>query len=489
MPKPILYLLSEDNKDQIIQEAIEILEQTGVLIHNLSALSLLEDAGAAVDKSKNLVRIPRDLIHRSLKSCPSDFSLYNQQGQPVIDYGKGKSSFAPGSSALTVLDRDTQKIRLGNTKDLIEITKVVEGLDQIEAQSTAIISSDVPQEISDLYRLYVVLRYSSKPIITGAFYRSTLKIMIEMLELVSGGEEALYTKPRAIFDVCPTSPLQWGEIACQNLIDCAQKGIPIQIVPMPLAGATAPVTLGATIVQHTAECLSGLVISQVARKGAPVVWGGSPAIFDMQSGMTALGSGSAWLLGIGYAQIGQALKLPTQSFLGISDAKILDAQAGFEASSLILGACSGVDLLTGTGMLAQINCQSLEKLVFDAECITLARYLSNGITFKEEPLAHELIKSVGHHGNFLSHDHTLNWFREENYFPSQIIDRNSPDNWNLAGSLSARQRSGDQIDTLLFEYSDPQLEQLILKELKRITLTAAAPFGMNELPLELNTLQ
>ena len=95
MPKPILYLLSEDNKDQIIQEAIEILEQTGVLIHNLSALSLLEDAGAAVDKSKNLVRIPRDLIHRSLKSCPSDFSLYNQQGQPVIDYGKGKSSFAP----------------------------------------------------------------------------------------------------------------------------------------------------------------------------------------------------------------------------------------------------------------------------------------------------------------------------------------------------------------------------------------------------------
>jgi trimethylamine--corrinoid protein Co-methyltransferase len=133
-------------------------------------------------------------------------------------------------------------------------------------------------------------------------------------------------------------------------------------------------------------------------------------------------------------------------------------------------------------MLAQINCQSIEKLVFDAECITQAKYISKGISFKEEPLAQVLIKTVGHQGNFLDHEHTLKWFRDENYYPSQIIDRKTPDKWKLSGSLSAQQRCNQQIDNLLFNYSHPLLENSLWKELKKITLSAAAPVGMKELP-------
>ncbi len=228
---------------------------------------------------------------------------------------------------------------------------------------------------------------------------------------------------------------------------------------MPLAGATFPVPLAGTIVQHTAECLNGIAISQQAKKGAPVVWGGSPAIFDMESSSGPLGAAGSWLLGFGYAQIGQALDLPTEKFMGISDAKSLATQAGLESSSSSdLAALAGINLISGAGMLALENCQSLEKLAIDAEIITISRYLTRGILVRDESIALDLIREVGHQSDFLSHEHTLQWFKEESYFPSQVIDRKSPPDWENAGSLSSREHIFQQVDQLLNLYPGPSLD-------------------------------
>jgi trimethylamine--corrinoid protein Co-methyltransferase len=469
-------------EDRVIQEALMLLEDPGIIIQNQKILEILEAVGVHADFKTSLVKIPSEITQKALDNCPDQFSIFNRDGNEVIKLGTEESYYAPGSSALTVLDRETQNIRPGTTSDLVSFVQLTEMLIALDAQSTAIVPSDIPVEIADFYRLFIVLTYSSKPVITGAFQKKTWQTMYDLLLADSGGKKELLKKPRAIFDVCPKSPLMWGEITSQNLLDCSQAGIPVQIVPMPLSGATAPVTLAGTIIQHTAECLSGIVITQMINQGAPVIWGGSPAIFDMKSGTAPLGAAESWLLAIGYAQIGKALGLPTQSFMGVSDSKLLDAQAGLESSSAILAALTNINLITGAGMLALENCQSLEKLVFDAEVIQSSKSLKRGILLREQPLALDLVQEIGHKGDFLSHPHTLKWFKEEINYPTPVINRQSPQEWDISGSPSTWQQTKTRVEKLINQFPKIDHSDPLRKELARITSLAAKSRGISTLP-------
>jgi trimethylamine--corrinoid protein Co-methyltransferase len=285
------------------------------------------------------------------------------------------------------------------------------------------------------------------------FRKDTWWTMKEMLAAAAGGERELAEKPLAVFDVGPSPPLLWSDLTCQNLIDCARRMIPAELVSMPLAGATAPVTLAGAIVQHTAESLSGVVIGQLARRGSPIVWGGSPSIFDMRQGTTPMGDVGTWMIDCGYAEIGKRLGLPTHAYLGMTDAKVIDAQAGLEsAGGVILAALAGVNMVSGAGMLDFESCQSMEKLVLDAEIIGMAKRLLGGIVARDDPIALTLMRQLGHRADYLGQEHTLRWFQEEFYIPSEVIDRSSLDGWKTNGSKPASARS-DRAASLLAAYS------------------------------------
>jgi trimethylamine:corrinoid methyltransferase-like protein len=214
-------------------------------------------------------------------------------------------------SCVHILDPHTLEHRMTLAPDLVHLVQVAEMLPQFAAQSTAVVCNEVPEDIGDLYRLFLVLLYSNKPIVTGAFSPHGAPAMIEMLAADSGGHGAFRAKPRAIFDVYPSPPLHWTEFAAQNLVDLAGTWVPVEIISMPLAGAASPVTLAGSVVQHAAECLSGITIHQLAQPGAPVVWGGAPSIFDMRSGITPMGSMETCMLNVASAQVAKSLGLPT----------------------------------------------------------------------------------------------------------------------------------------------------------------------------------
>jgi trimethylamine--corrinoid protein Co-methyltransferase len=197
-------------------------------------------------------------------------------------------------------------------------------MSNIHFQSTAIISSDVPDMIADSYRLYHALLYSEKPIVTGTFRVEGFKPMKDMLVAVRGSENALAEKPLAIFDACPSPPLKWSNLTTQSLIDCARAGIPSELISMGMTGATSPVTIAGTLVQHVAENFCGIVICQLANKGAPVVFGGSPSSFDMRKGTTPMGAIETMMIDSAYTQIAKHLGLPSHVYLGLSDSKIID---------------------------------------------------------------------------------------------------------------------------------------------------------------------
>jgi len=481
--RPKLNVLSDELVEQIIAEGFELLMDPGVRVHNEEALGLLADAGADVDMETRIARIPEAIARKALETAPSEFYLYNLDGEPVVHYGGDSVQFDPGSAAITILDSETQEQRPALTADFVKFVKLVETVPQLDAQSTAVICVDVPEEIGDLYRLYLALNYMRKPIITGAFRKDTWWTMKEMLVAMAGGEDALAAKPTAVFDVCPSPPLLWSDLTCQNMIDCARYGIPSELVSMPLAGATSPVTLAGAIVQHTAECMSGVTICQLAQEGAPIVWGGSPATFDMREGTTPMGAVGTWMIDCGYTQVGKALDMPTHAYLGMSDAKVVDAQCGLEsAGGAIMAALAGVNMVSGAGMMDFESCQSYEKLVIDAEIIGMAKRLIAGVEARDQPIALTLMRKLGHRADYLAQTHTLKWFDKEFYIPSAVIDRGSLDGWKRKGAKTAFERATDRVNELLATYQPSPIPDELRAELRDIATKAAQKFGMDALP-------
>ena len=481
--RPQFKILSDDLIQTILEEAHALLLDPGVRVHNQEALELLAESGAQVDVESQIAGIPEKIVQEALDTAPAEFDLYNFDGQAAVHYGGDAVHFDPGSAAINLLDHETQEQRPPLTEDFVQFVQLVEMLPQLDAQSTALICTDVPEEIGDLYRLYLALNFIRKPIVTGAFRKDTWWTMRELLVTRVGGEKELAQKPVAVFDVCPSPPLLWSDLTCQNLIDCARANIPAELVSMPLAGATAPVTLAGAVTQHAAECLSGVVICQLANPGAPIVWGGSPAVFDMRSGTTPMGAVGTWMIDCAYSQVGKSLHLPTHAYLGMTDSKIVDAQAGLEAAGgTILAALAGINMVSGAGMMDFESCQSFEKLVLDAEIIGMAKRLIAGIEAREDTLALSVMRELGHRADYLSHPQTLRWFKEEFYIPSEIIDRGSLDAWQRTGKRSATQRAADKIPQLLCGYEPLAIPGEMRKELRQITTKAAERFGMRELP-------
>jgi trimethylamine--corrinoid protein Co-methyltransferase len=309
--------------------------------------------------------------------------------------------------------------------------------------------------------------------------------MIDMLALFAGSPEAAREKPRAIFDVCPAPPLIWSNFGAGNLIALAKAGIPAEIVSVPLAGAAAPVTMLGTITQHTAECLAGITIHQLANPGSPIVWGGAAAIFDMRKGATPMGAVETAMLDCSYAQVAKSLNMPTHTYLGATDSKLVDAQAGLESGiTAMVGALSGINMISGSGMLDFLACHSAEKLVIDAEGIAMAKRMVMGVRQHTDTLAtgfyDEKINFKG--GDFLKQKITMRLFREEQILPSNIIDRDSTRAWKAAGSLDAFGRAKLRVNELLASYRRPELDPVKESQLHAFMLDLSKKAGLEQLP-------
>jgi len=254
-------------------------------------------------------------------------------------------------------------------------------------------------------------------------------------------------------------------------------------VAMPLAGATAPVTLAGSVVQHTAECISGITIHQSACPGAPIVWGGAPAIFDMRTGNPPMGAVETAMLNLAAVEVGKSLGLPTHGYLVASDAKLADAQAGMESGiSAVLGALAGINMISGAGMLDFLACQSAEKLVMDAEAIASAQRLLQGIEEHSPTLAVETFAQTGLSGDFLKLEETRRLFRSEQHLPSEVTDRESLRGWQESGAPDTFARAQKRVAELVAGYARPALASVVERELRSLVESKARAAGLEGLP-------
>lgn len=481
--RPTVRFLNDDLIERIVSEGIDILCKLGVEIHNDGIVSMLSDCGARIEKSTNRVCFTKNLIEEMLKTAPHSFRLYDVLGNEAVDLSGFNVNFTPGSAAIHILDGTSNTMRRPTTADYVTYAKLMSKLTNIASQSTAMIPGDIHERISDSYRLYLSLLYCEKPVVTGAFTIEAFEIMNNLQLAVRGTKEALAAKPLTVFSCCPTSPLKWSDVTSQNLIDCALHSIPVEFISMPLSGFIAPVTLVGSLVQHTAETLSGLVMSQIANPGAPVLYGGSPAYFDVRYETTPMGSISTMMIDCAYNEIGKHLGLPTQAYISLSDSKELDAQAGLESSAgATLAALAGINNISGPGMLDFESCFSLEKLVLDNEICGMTLHMVKGIEpkddFPSQPLFEELLREK----HLLIADHTRKYSKQEEYFPGPVVNRANRARWEQEGRQTLHQRAQREIQKMLKSYSPSRLSEDAKRELSKLMEAEARRYGMNKLP-------
>jgi trimethylamine--corrinoid protein Co-methyltransferase len=479
--RPRVEVLTVDHIKGVIGDAFAVLATVGFEVDNEEGRGLLREAGADEREGRFLVK--ERAVREALASVPPSVVVYDRDGKIALDLGGERVHFDPGSAALWVLDPGTHRRRPPLTADLCHLAWVTEACRNIAAQATALVPSDVPEVMGDRWRLYVALVHSTKPVVTGTFGKDAFAVMRAMLAAVRGGEDALAERPLAIFDCCPSPPLKWSDLTCQALVDGARAGVPAELVSMPLGGATAPVTLREMIVQHCAESLSGVLIHQLARPGAPIVWGGSPAAFDMRHGTTPMGAIETMMVDVGNAQVGRHLGLPTHAYMGMSDSKVVDWQTGMESGvGAVLAALAGVNMISGPGMLDFESCQSLEKLVLDDQVCGMALRLVHGVSHDSSGEALDLIRDLVSLGGFLGHRHTREHFRRELFIPSRLIERGTYDQWEAGGAGDAAATAADEVRAIVARGNPAPLPDDLRRELDSLIAADARRLGLDTLP-------
>jgi trimethylamine--corrinoid protein Co-methyltransferase len=470
--RPIISILESELIPKILAEAKRILAEIGLEVMNTTLRTRLLDYGFKQDPASKRLLFPPDEVDRALASTPRSFRLYNRQGEPHTELGEDRVHFVPGSSGVRVLDHRTGQTRSALTADFVDYVRLADGLSHIAYLATAFSTHDIEPKVSDAWRLYLCLIHSLKPVVSGAFTAHGTPRMAQMMQLFRSDKADLIARPMSIFTITPTGMFRYSEDSCQNLIDCVEWGIPVEIVPVTLMGLIAPVTpIGATVM-HVADVLAGITMAQILKSGTPVLFGGAPATFHMKTTASPMAAIEALRLDLAYVAVAKSLGLPTQAYMALSDSKFVDAQGGAEAfGSALLAALAGVNSVSGPGMLDYVLVFSLEKLVFDNELCGQALHFIRDFSPLEDLPTVDLARRLLQDQHLLVAEHTLKYWPQELYLPGPAFDRLNRDRWEKVGQPSLHQRTLAEVERLLAAYTPVNTDPQIDAEMRRLIKT------------------
>src|SRR5215218_9655723 len=482
--RPKLQILEPSLLASIVDEAKRLLDEVGMEIRGKPMRERLLAHGLPTT-AEGRVRFPPDVVDKAIETAPASFKLFDRDGMERADLGGDRVHFVPGSSGLKILDHRTGQARLADTADFTEYVRLGDSLEHIPYLATAFSTNeDIEAQVSDAWRLYLILTNTKRPVVSGAFTEHGTERMVEMMQLFRRDRADLIARPMSIFTITATGNFRYSEDSCQNMLDCVEAGIPVEIVPVTLMGLIAPVTLVGALVFHLVDTLTGITMAQIIRPGAPVLFGGAPATFHMKSASSPMAAIEAQHLNVAYVAVAKSLGLPTQAYMALSDAKFLDAQAGGETfSSALLAALAGVNSVSGPGMLDFVLTFSLPKLVFDNEVCGQCLHFVRNMSVTDDLPAQQLVDDVRANDHLITSPHTLKHWPSQLYLTDQVIDRENRETWQKAGSRDLYRRACDEVETRLAAYTPIETDPLLDTEMRRMIvagMSAAAP--LPELP-------
>lgn len=475
---PQFRLLSESQIEALHLASLQILERTGVNVQSQEALELLGYAGADVDNVER-VRIPSYLVERALRAAPKTITLYSREGEPAIVLNGSSGSHFGGMTALAeYLDPHTGQRRPCYVDDVIDMTRVVDALPNLEWIMTIASYPTIPGQIADRVTALQTILNTSKPVMASIFDGDGLREILEICAIIAGGEKAFIARPFLVSFSMAISPLILGQDALEKDFICAEKKIPNVVYSSAMAGATSPATLPATIAISVAEFLSQLVIIQLKNPGAPVIVGASPSIMDMKALIYAFGAPEAYFIDAALTEIAHSYRLPIFNTSGQTDAVAIDAQAAAEATyQMVMAMLCGADFVHGVGEMYQGRMASPEYAVLCSEIIDMVGGMMRGIEINEDTLPLDLIDRVGPKGSYVSEKHTLKHFRR--FWAPSIFDRSAV---RMPESKSCAELVREKTINILKSHRPKPLPSDITKELRKVEKHWLRKVGLKDYP-------
>jgi trimethylamine--corrinoid protein Co-methyltransferase len=466
-------VLADSEIRAIHDAALSILRDTGVMVHHDEALGLLEGAGAAVNRENSIARLPEKLVMDSLARAGKKYILHGRDPQKTARFGYGDFVQLSSPGQFAWIDSRTGQIRDARMKDLHDSIRLGDALQNITIVGSMAQPREVPETYRDVLLTAELAKHTSKPTRCWVNNRRTAKYVLEIYRVLAGGDDALRARPMTEAFLEPISPLRLPKDGLDVVAEFARAGQPVSIGPMAMTSATAPATLAGTLAQENAEILAGLVVTELFAPGTPVTYGGIPHIMDPRTGICSFGSPEQGLMAVAMVQMARFYGLPVYINVGLTDAKLLDAQAGIEkGTSMLLGALAAADMFGHCGICGTDHAASLTWLVIDDELADYVKRIARGFHVGPDTLAPELVGTVGPGGNFLTEKHTVEHFRREIWLPSATWTRQNWDLWESDSARSMADRAEDRVRSILAEHNPEPIDQTLEKEIDRIVQAA-----------------
>ncbi len=464
--------LTDESIGKVHQTAMQVIEEVGFQVNSESALELFNRAGAWVDREKRLVRLSQRRVMELIEIAPSEIRLCGRDEKHDILLGGQRVYTGTGGTALYIYHPDTGQNQLATLDDLKRIAKLVDQLDNIHLFMLPTYPSELPVEQVDVNRFFAGLDNTTKHVMGGVYTLDGVKQVIRMAETVAGSPERLHQRPLISMITCSISPLKMDRQYGDLVVTIAKSGIPLVCPAEPLCGATSPVTLAGNLVVQTVDSLMGVLLTQVANPGTPVVFGSVATSTDFRDLKYLAGPVEMGLINAAGAQMAQFYKLPFYATGGMTDSKVLDAQSGYESAvTSLLCALAGANFIhDAAGLMEFALTACYEKYVIDNEILGMIMRAVDGIRVNDDTLAFDLIKQVGPGGNFVTARHTRHFMRGEHYQPS-LSDRDSRGEWKARGGKTTWERAAERVKEIIasHDYSLPAaIRQQVLSKIAGI---------------------
>ena len=444
-----LELLSPEDVRQIHEATLDVIETVGVKYHSQQALDILEAAGATVDRETTVAKVPASVVEKAMSAVPHEFTLGARNPEYDLPLDGEHVYISSDGCGVSYRDPVTGEVRTSRKEDLANCARVVQALDNVSATSAVVSAQDCPPETRVLHEFDACVRNSEKHSIVVSIKEDwEARSLIRMAEAMAGGAEELKRRPMFTTIICTVSPLHQERFGMDLALVLAEAGIPVSFYPMPILGATGPITVAGSAVMTNAEFVSGATLVQLAHPGAKIIHGGGPTAMYMSSGAYASNSPEAMLLRACQGHMADFYGVPAWYGAGATTAKEPGIQSAYEnALAMFMAYSNGADVTFGTGLLDGSRILCLENMVVDNEILGMVKRILRGIDVSGETLAVDLIKKMGFNGNYLFDNHTRKHVRE--LWSATLGETGTYEAWQTAGGRSTTEKAQEKVAEIL----------------------------------------
>ena len=468
-----LKVLTDGQVDTIHEATLKILEHTGVRFDSEKCRQRLLKAGATAHPTKkNVLTFQRSMVEESVKKIPryGKYLARDPKNDIVFD-GEHQYAHCLGGNP-SMMDMDTGEFRMSKLEDVAMATKVMDALPNCHSISNFVVATDVPPQLLVVKTVEAMMKNSSKCISGYALNEATVDTLVEMWSAVVGGKEELRKRPLFSVYGSPSSPLTFDEHAADVMIRGAEYGAPVDLVPCPICGGTAPITVAGGLAQQNAELLAGVMLIQTVSTKIPIQYSGRLSVMDLRTGRNVWGVPEMALASAATVQIAHRYNMIADVYGVTTDANMYDMQVGLERMmAAMVPALAGADNLSGIGG-AWENAGALELLVVDDEIYANVFRTVRGITVNDDTLALDVIEKVGHMGNFLAQGHTMKHLRAGELLNSPLFDKRSAEKAKKEGVRPLQEVAKDKVRKILKEHQPLPLDKDVEREVSRIVKEA-----------------